>query len=78
MGGNRKEPMRETFSGYKIIETIQQTKKLNGNFHPLPANSMLYFEKAFGIGFPMKKCDHFPVENLKLFGMENWGLITYS
>ena len=44
----------------------------------LAVDSMLYFEKAFGVGYPMKKCDHFPVENLKLFGMENWGLITYS
>ncbi|KAL7752420.1 hypothetical protein RI367_001954 [Sorochytrium milnesiophthora] len=36
-----------------------------------------YFSEIFGIPYPLSKCDQIAVPDLKLSGMENWGLITY-
>ncbi|XP_075251998.1 endoplasmic reticulum aminopeptidase 1-like [Convolutriloba macropyga] len=69
------------FRDYSVRNTFHYPKNLK-QYTVTPMDiatkSMRFFEGSFAIAFPMKKCDHFPVKSLHVFGMENWGLITYS
>ena len=65
---------------YPVIHTIFYPKELEAYAKEplqLAVDTMLYFEEAFGIAFPMEKCDHFPIKYMNMGAMENWGLITY-
>ena len=75
-----KKAEKTELRNYPVVHTIFYPKELETYAKEplkLAVDSMIYFEQAFGIPFPMEKCDHFPVRNMNMGGMENWGLITY-
>ena len=43
----------------------------------LAAKTLEFYEKAFGIDFPLSKMDQVAVPDFAAGAMENWGLITY-
>ncbi|KAH8176420.1 peptidase family m1 domain-containing protein [Sarocladium implicatum] len=43
----------------------------------LAAKTLEFYEKAFGIDFPLSKMDQIAVPDFAAGAMENWGLITY-
>ncbi|CDH16259.1 probable Alanine/arginine aminopeptidase [Zygosaccharomyces bailii ISA1307] len=43
----------------------------------LTAKTLAFFEKAFGIQYPLPKLDNVAVHEFSAGAMENWGLVTY-
>ena len=50
----------------------------NGRFSlDLAAKTLAFYEKVFGIDFPLPKMDQIAVPDFAQGAMENWGLVTY-
>jgi aminopeptidase 2 len=50
----------------------------NGKFSlDLAAKTLAFYEKVFGIDFPLPKMDQIAVPDFAQGAMENWGLVTY-
>lgn len=50
----------------------------NGRFAlDLAAKTLAFYEKTFGIDFPLPKMDQVAIPDFAAGAMENWGLITY-
>lgn len=43
----------------------------------LSVKTLAFYEKVFGIDFPLPKMDHVAIPDFAQGAMENWGLITY-
>lgn len=41
------------------------------------AKALSFYNKYFGVPYPLSKLDHIAVPNFEVGGMENWGAITY-
>lgn len=57
--------------------TIPGYKQQGAFAADLGAKTLAFFEKQFGIEYPLPKMDFLAVPNFTFGAMENWGLVTY-
>ena len=69
----------QTKSGVEVNVWATPTQPVNSLDFALDiaVRSIEFFDKYFGVPYPLSKCDHVALPDFSSGAMENWGLITY-